>query len=134
MGTKKTNKLSDVYTPLEDGVVIEIFINENSNGVIIPEASQEKDYVCKVLAIGPQCKNIKMDDLVLIRSNCTLQIIDLVDPKNHLQCREFEILGIVDPSYKKIKEERAKVKAKEREQQTKQLLLPGNFTNTKDSN
>ena len=107
--TKKNIDLSTIYTPLTDNVVVEVVVPVTTKGgIFIPEQlrSQEKDKVAKVIATGKDVKNLKVGDMVMVGPGARPVFVPLVygenDPIQHVQVREFDILGIVSKDYKLV--------------------------------
>lgn len=102
-------KLSEVYTPSKDHLVVEMFSPKKSKGgVILPDSErdrlQDKMFAWKVLATGEDVKEFKVDDYVIIdfqRAQPTRVplIYKADDETQHIQVREFEIMGKVDKDY-----------------------------------
>lgn len=98
----KNLELSDIYTPLKEDVVIEFKkVDKTEKGVYIPEQSQKEDKFNKVVAIGPECKRVKVGDIVFVSPTARPKIIELLQD-NHVQIWESDILGIVDKEYYEV--------------------------------
>lgn len=111
--------ITDFYTPVDNEVVIEInLIEKTESGIYFAEkytewdpevekmvkkdSSLRKDPVCKVVAVGPSVTRCKVGDFVLV-ANRSFPMITLMQDENHLQCRDMDILGIVNPNYKEMR-------------------------------
>ncbi len=105
----KTTNLKDIYKPMNDYVIVEVLLPEKSKGgIFLPDSvkAQEKDKVQKVIVAGPDCKIVKEGDLVLLSPMCRPMSIPLIyqenDPIQHIQVREYELMGVVDNNYQSI--------------------------------
>jgi chaperonin GroES len=82
------------YTPIAGGVVVEhILADRTEAGVILPDSQRKRNNIVRVLAIGPDVKQIKVDDLVYLSARA-LPIIEL-PLGEYLQTSEYDILGVV---------------------------------------
>jgi co-chaperonin GroES (HSP10) len=87
------------FTPVGDRVAVQVVQTQETTlgGVVLPEASQGEWFtpVALVIACGPDCKQIKEGDLVLLRLE--QQMVKIRRGKDEvLMCREFDYLGVVD--------------------------------------
>lgn len=106
---KKNIDLTTIYTPITDNVVVEVVVPVvTKGGIYIPEQlrGQERDKIAKVIAVGKDVKNFKIGEYVMVGPSARPVYIPLVytenDPIQHVQVREFDILGTVDKNYKMI--------------------------------
>ena len=69
---------------------------ETESGIILPESVQAtlKTNVLEALAVGPECKWVKVGDTVMIDPSGKGHIIEL-DKKSYVIVAEFMILGIL---------------------------------------
>jgi len=63
------NKLN--FTPYQNGMLVKLEIKEVTDaGIILPESHKEQmDYTYEVVAIGPECRQVKVGDWVLLNAN-----------------------------------------------------------------
>lgn len=99
--------INTVYRPLMDYVVIEVEMEQKTAaGIIIPQAAQKSQRVQRVIATGPDCKLVKPGDLILVSPMCRPMSIDLIykdgEQVEHIQLREYDLAGVVDPHYSTI--------------------------------
>ena len=89
--------------PLSDKIVLEQIEAEEKSaaGIILPTDSQERPKQAKVLAIGPDVKEIKTGDVVLYKGGFGGVEEVKVDGVEYLIAREKEILAIVEKGSKK---------------------------------
>lgn len=92
----KPVSLKDVYQPVKDQFVIEQFVTEKTaGGIIIPESAQERDYIAQVVAVGPECKYIKVGDFVMVNAIRKVPMIP-IQSQNHYQFIEsLDLMGII---------------------------------------
>ena len=100
-------KLVDVYQPDGDSLVIE---KPPLMSEIIKIARIQKDdkklkdmdMVFTILAVGPDVQKYKIGDKILVNGEATP--VNLIDSDNHLQIREYQIMGkVLRDDYKEIK-------------------------------
>ena len=105
---KETRMLSEIYEPLGEEIVFE-FIREDrtAKGILIPEQSQKQERICEVVAVGKECKYVKVGDFILISPTSRPKVIDLIS-NNHIQIWEKDVLGIVNKDFKMQEQERFK--------------------------
>lgn len=106
---EKVVELADVYTPHADCVVVEVFSPEKTkSGIIVGETTrkelQSDTLNWKIVAVGPEVKNYKIGEYVIMNLMSARPVrVPLIytdkDEIQHLQFREFEILGKVDKSF-----------------------------------
>ena len=112
----KTTELKDIYTPLFENVVVEFNIPEKTKGGVIlndkamEELRQKESPVMKIMAIGPDVKNLKVGDWILPSPNFRPMQVPLIYKNGkkgmqHGQIHISEILGIVDPIFAQFKPE-----------------------------
>lgn len=99
--------ISTIYKPAFDSLLVEMIIaDKTAAGIILPDQSRSKDRVQKVLAVGPDCKTVKKGDLILVSPACRPFQIPLIydehAPIQHIQIKEYEVAGVVDPSYSMV--------------------------------
>lgn len=85
--------------PIFDSLVIEQFEAKKTteSGIIIPESSQKKPSLARVLAVGPTCKSgIKEGNLIVIPKN--MQIMTEVEVDGDIQCiiKEENVIAVVE--------------------------------------
>ena len=109
-------ELHTIYQPISDFVVVEFLTYEKTDGgVIVPDSIKEersKKMAWRVLAIGPDCKYVKLGDYVmpgpLSRPIGIPLLVEEGDNVKHVQLHEYEILGKVDPKFVEEEKERKK--------------------------
>lgn len=90
----KPEKIED-FQPAGDCITVELIIQEKTEGgIIIPESSQKKEdnQFMEVLGVGPDCKNTKVGDWVLLHPQTMCTRIKVGD-KNVIIPKEYDILG-----------------------------------------
>lgn len=81
--------------PLADRIVLEQLEQEEQtkSGIILPDSAQEKPKMAKVLAVGPDVKEVKEGDVVLYKSYGPDDV--KVDNKDYMVAKEEDILATV---------------------------------------
>lgn len=81
--------------PLADRIVLEQLEQEEQtkSGIILPDGAQEKPKKAKVLAIGPDVKEVKVGDMVFYKSYGPDDIKE--DNKDYMVAKEEDILATV---------------------------------------
>ena len=81
--------------PLADRIVLEQLEQEEQtkSGIILPDSAQEKPKMAKVLAVGPDVKEVKEGDVVLYKSYGPDDV--KVDDKDYMVAKEEDILATV---------------------------------------
>jgi co-chaperonin GroES (HSP10) len=113
MSTSKN--LNEVYTPIADFIVVEFIVPDKTKGGILLTDSAKEEYsknmAWKVVAIGKEVKHAKVGDFVLVGPNARPIGVPLLHEKEdtvqHVQLREYEIMGFVNETFLK---ENAKAK------------------------
>lgn len=83
--------------PLKDLVLIEPFEPETktAGGIIIPESSQQKPNMAKVIAVGIEVEEVKVGNTVLYSKSYSVNEIDN-NGKKQVILKEKELLAIID--------------------------------------
>jgi chaperonin GroES len=81
--------------PLADRVVAEPVEAESktASGLYLPGGAQEKPKVAKVVAVGPDVKNIKVGDRILYEDYSNTDV--KVDGKSYIIVKEEKVLATV---------------------------------------
>lgn len=81
--------------PLADRIVLEQVESEEktSSGIILPDSAKEKPEQAKVVAVGPDVKELKTGDLVLYTKYGPNEV--KVDGKEYLVVKEEDVLAIL---------------------------------------
>ena len=81
--------------PLADRIVLEQIESEEktSSGKILPDSAKEKPEQAKVVAVGPDVKELKTGDLVLYTKYGPNEV--KVDGKEYLVVKEEDVLAIL---------------------------------------
>jgi len=85
------------FKPTRDWVLVpDPRQTETDSGIILPEGVSDKlqTNILEVLAVGPECKWVKVGDTVLIDPSGKGHIINL-DDKTYVIIAEFMVLGIM---------------------------------------
>lgn len=85
-------------SPIFDSLVVEQLQSkkQTESGIIIPESSQKKPNVFKVLAVGPTCKSgIKENDYVILPKNIQVTTDIEVNGEMVAVVKEENIIAIV---------------------------------------
>jgi chaperonin GroES len=85
------------FTPLGDRVLLKVQEPETktASGIIIPDnAAQEKPTQAKVMAIGPDVKDVLVDDVVIYTKFARTAEVKLEDG-TYLVMEISEILGVI---------------------------------------
>ena len=107
---KDVNELLDLklaYQPLRDDVVLNLptdkeieALNKTASGLTISANNSNKkvreEYVHTVLAVGPDCKYVKVGDKVLLKPLNGGHAIISLNKKGYIQTSEFAIYGKVN--------------------------------------
>lgn len=108
----KEIKLSDIYVPHSDSIVIEFeFITKTKGGIELPdqmlkEYAESQGFAKQVMAVGPEVKNYKIGDWILFNSRAQMIPVPLIyhssKGKQHGQIHEYDVLGKVDSDFAKV--------------------------------
>lgn len=81
--------------PLMDRIlaVREEVQTKTASGLFLPENSKEKSVIAKVLAVGPDVKNVKVDDRVVYKEYTTTDL--RVDSVEYLIVKEEDVLATI---------------------------------------
>ena len=81
--------------PLADRIVLEQVESEEktSSGIILPDSAKEKPEQAKVVAVGPDVKELKTGDMVLYTKYGPNEV--KVDGKEYLVVKEEDVLAIL---------------------------------------
>lgn len=87
--------MSSPLKPLGDYVVTvaEEAQTKTSSGLYLPENAAEKPKTAKVVAIGQDVKQVKVDDRVVYKSYSTTEV--KVDSKEYILVKEEDVLAVV---------------------------------------
>lgn len=87
------------YEPVDRRLVVELIRppNQTEGGIIIPDKTQWNTGICRVLAVGPDCKKVKRDDLVLVSINIESSTIRFGGRETYV-AEESHILGVLTPT------------------------------------
>jgi len=107
--TTSKQELSKIYTPIADFIVVEFNVpSKTEGGILLTDSAKEeysKQLAWKVVAAGPEVKHVKIGDYVLVGPNARPMGIPLIYSKNddtqHVQLREYEVLGKVNEAFLK---------------------------------
>lgn len=81
--------------PLADRIVLEQVESEEktSSGIILPDSAKEKPEQAKVIAVGPDVKELKTGDMVLYTKYGPNEV--KVDGKEYLVVKEEDVMAII---------------------------------------
>jgi len=79
--------------PLGDYVVAEpeVAATKTASGLYLPEKAAEKPKIAKVVAVGPNAKQLKVNDRILYKSYSPTEV--KVDGKEYLLVKEEDVLA-----------------------------------------
>jgi chaperonin GroES len=81
--------------PLADYVVAqsEAAETKTASGILLPEAAKEKPKTAKVVAVGPDAKQVKVGDRILYKSYSTTDV--KVGSEEYMLVKEEDVLATV---------------------------------------
>lgn len=81
--------------PLDDRIVAirEESANKTSAGLYLPDNAKEKSQIAKVVAVGENVKEVKVDDRIVVREYSTTEV--KLDDKKYLIVKEEDVLAVV---------------------------------------
>lgn len=87
--------MSIPITPLADRVVAtrEEAKTQTASGIYLPDAAKEKSVVAKVAAVGPDVRNLKVNDRIVYKEYSTTEL--KVDSVDYLIIKEEDVLATV---------------------------------------
>lgn len=87
--------MSSPIKPLGDRIVAvrEEATNQTASGLFLPDSAKEKPVVAKVVAVGKDVKDVKIDDKILYKEYSVTEI--KIDHKEYLIVRAEDVLGTV---------------------------------------
>jgi chaperonin GroES len=79
--------------PLSDYIVAEpeVAATKTASGLYLPEKAAEKPKIAKVVAVGPNAKQLKVNDRILYKSYSPTEV--KVDGKDYLLVKEEDVLA-----------------------------------------
>lgn len=85
------------YTPIGTRIVVDIVRNPNQTegGVILPDQSSWITPICKVLAVGPEVKQIKEGDYILVITKVESYLVRHAGEETYV-LEESNVYGIID--------------------------------------
>lgn len=85
--------MSAPIKPLADRVVAvkEETSNQTASGLYLPESAKEKPVTAKVVAVGPDVKQVKNGDQIVYKDYVTTEL--KIDGKEYLIVKEDDILA-----------------------------------------
>jgi len=83
------------FKPLGDRLLVERVeeVNTTASGIIIPDNAKEKPSRAKVLAIGSDVEDVKVDDTVVFGKYAGTELI--LDDKEYLVLEVSDVLGVI---------------------------------------
>ncbi|MEO1938380.1 MAG: co-chaperone GroES [Sulfurimonas sp.] len=83
------------FKPLGDRVLVERMEEENTtaSGIIIPDNAKEKPSRAKVLAVGSEVEDVKVDDVVVFGKYAGTDLV--LEGKDYLVLDTSDILGVI---------------------------------------
>jgi chaperonin GroES len=87
--------MSAPLKPLADRIVAvrEEVSNKTATGLYLPDSAKEKSAIAKVVAVGPEVKEVKKDDRIIYKEYSTTEI--KIDGTEYLLVREEDILATI---------------------------------------
>lgn len=87
--------MSTPIKPLSDRVVAlrEEVQAKTTSGIYLPDKTQEKPVIAKVVAVGPDVKNLKVNDRIVYKEYSTTEL--KVDETEYLIVKEEDVLATV---------------------------------------
>lgn len=81
--------------PLADRVVAlrEEVQTKTASGFYLPDSSKEKPVLAKIIAIGPDVKNLKIDDKIVYKEYSTTEL--KINDREYLIVKEEDILATI---------------------------------------
>lgn len=81
--------------PLADRVVAlrEEVQSKTASGIYLPDSSKEKSVLAKIVAVGPDVKNLKVDDRIVYKEYSTNEL--KINNQEYLIIKEEDVLAIV---------------------------------------
>jgi chaperonin GroES len=91
-----TKERKMAFKPLANRVLVfrEEEANTTASGIIIPDNAKEKPLQGKVLAVGPDCEDIKVGDTIVFAKYTGTEIV--IDDKECLILASEDVLGIIE--------------------------------------
>jgi chaperonin GroES len=83
------------FRPLGDRVLVEKVEEKNTtaSGIIIPDNAKEKPSRAKVLAVGSEVEEVRVDDTVVFGKYAGTDLV--LDGKEYLVLETSDILGVI---------------------------------------
>ncbi len=87
--------MSSPIKPLGDRIVAvrEEATNQTASGLFLPDSAKEKPVMAKVVAVGKDVKDVKIDDKILYKEYSVTEI--KIDRKEYLIVKADDVLGTV---------------------------------------
>lgn len=87
--------MSSPIKPLADRVVAvrEEAQTKTASGIYLPDTAKEKPVIATVKAVGPDVKNLKINDRIVYKEYTTTDL--KIDGKDYLIVREEDVLATV---------------------------------------
>lgn len=87
--------MSSPIKPLADRVVAvrEKAETKTAGGLFIPDSAKEKSTIAKVIAVGPEAKQVKLDDKIIYKDYSATEL--KIDGLEYLILKEEDVLATV---------------------------------------
>lgn len=85
------------FTPMGDFVAVETYIfSKTEKGLILPSGVEDPFRCCtsRVVAVGPECKQVKEGDIVLSTPGTEAFFISHGESGRVVMCREKQLIGV----------------------------------------
>lgn len=94
MNTNRGNMTSPI-TPLGDRVVAvrEAAQKTTTSGLYLPDTAKEKPVIAKVVAVGTETKDVKVDARIIYKEYATTEVT--IDGTEYLIVKEEDVLGMI---------------------------------------
>lgn len=81
--------------PIADYVLAkqEEAVTKTASGIFLPNQSQEKPKVAKVIAVGPEVKNVKVNSRIIYKTYSTNEI--KFDKEEFILVKEEDVIAVV---------------------------------------
>ena len=85
-----------IIRPLQDRILVKRLESEEktASGIIIPDNAKEKPKTAKVVAVGPEAKQVKVGDRIIYKSYSTTDV--KIGSEEFILVKEEDVLATVN--------------------------------------
>lgn len=109
--TEKFN-IANYYRPYKNNILIKWEVEDERNGIIIPDSLKERKLGLEVVAVGEAVLDIKIGDIVVPIPSTPIGSFPMLG-KTYAQIADYQVFAIISKDYEKASKEYKKQKEEE---------------------